>query len=161
MRDDANIRSPRFFVARAVGTCRRCRAPIPLFALAVPPGHLALELDDDADEEAAVDTWRIAAHGAWLFHVEHLAEPVQQRLRRFTRSYRRDEEHTADACWTNRCEVCGAPQDDQALFCEPDGVFSPLGDLQSAAILIEAVEESFAATAGGYAPDPGFFSTLR
>jgi len=89
VRTDINIRSPRYLLAHTLGTCWHCRASTQLFALVVPPGHEALELDDEAQDAAgdeaqsetqnetqnetlAVDIWCAATHHAFLFYIEFL-----------------------------------------------------------------------------------------
>lgn len=162
MRDDINIRSPRFLLARTVGTCRHCRATTALFGLAVPPGHMALELDDAAqDEETAVDTWRIATDSAFLFHVGYLSAGVENRLRQFTRSYRlTDDDAAAGAHWANHCERCGSLLDDDELFCEPGGAFLPTDESGASVVQLVSIDEALEAAAAGYAYEPCFFGAM-
>jgi hypothetical protein len=162
LRNDINIRSPRFLLARTVGTCWHCRTTIPLFALAVPPGHMELELDDEArDEETAVDTWRIAADSAFLFYVEYLPAAVQNRLKQFTQSYRLgDCAVAAGSYWANHCEHCGSLLDDHELFCEPDGAFLPTDESRARIIRLAPIDEAFEAVAAGYAYEPDFFDAM-
>ncbi|MGO9991582.1 MAG: conjugal transfer protein TraC [Steroidobacteraceae bacterium] len=162
LRNDINIRSPRFLLAQTVGTCWHCRATIPLFALAVPPGHMALEPDDEAqDEETAVYTWRIAADSAFLFYVEYLPAAVQNRLKQFTRSYRLgDCAGAAGSYWANHCEHCGSLLDDHELFCEPDGAFLPTDESRARNIHLARIDEAFEAVAAGYAYELDFFDAM-
>ena len=162
LRNDINIRSPRFLLARTVGTCWHCRATIPLFALAVPPGHMVLEPDDEAqDEETAVDTWRIAAVSAFLFYVEYLPAAVQNRLKQVTQSYRLgDCAVVAGSHWANHCEHCGSLLDDHELFCEPDGAFLPTDESRARIIHLVPIDEAFEADAAGYAYEPDFFDAM-
>jgi hypothetical protein len=170
-----NFRAPRFWLARTQGTCGRCRAPLRLFALAVPPGHETLEVDDDAAVEAveaveageageageadgwavdegagvkvgetpggeagktddqaghaftpsALETWQIAEQPAFLFHVESVPVGIRTLLSELAPSYRihPGEPHDGEG-WANHCDRCGSMQDDQALFCEPEGAFA-------------------------------------
>jgi hypothetical protein len=134
-----NIRSPTFFVARAVAVCGRCRSPIPVIAVAVPPGH------ETRDE----DSWEIADHHALLFHIDYLPAAVSTRLQA-QGAYR------CDTHWINHCESCGAPQDDLELFCEPEGAFLPTSESSAALIEIRPVDEPFEAAAAGYAIEPQF-----
>jgi hypothetical protein len=158
MRNDINIRASRFIVAQTLGVCGHCRKATRLVALAVPPGHMALELDDEAqDEETAVDTWRIAANHALLFHVEYLPAAVRRRLRQFASSYRLSD---PAAHWANHCGHCGASFDDQELFCEPGGAFLPPDESSAGSIHLERIDEAFEAVAAGYAYEPCFFGSL-
>jgi hypothetical protein len=159
---DINIRSSRFYLARTVGTCRKCRAPTPLFALAVPPGHETLELDDEAQDEAlAVDTWRTASDSAFLFFVDFIPAVIQNRLKQFTElSCFGKSEGAAGGYWANHCERCGSEFDDQELFCEPEGAFLPTNELAASVIHLLTIEEAFEAAAAGYAYEPQFFDAM-
>jgi hypothetical protein len=159
---DINIRSSRFYLARTVGTCRRCRAPTPLLALAVPPGHETLELDGEAQEEAlAVDTWRLASNSAFLFFVEFIPAVIQNRLEQFTQlSHFGKSAATVGGYWANHCERCGSRFDDQELFCEPEGAFFPTSEIAAGAIHLLTVEDAFEAAAAGYAYEPQFFDAM-
>jgi hypothetical protein len=162
VRNDINIRSPHFFLARTIGTCWHCRATTPLFGLALPRGHMALELDDEAqDDETAVDTWRIASDSAFLFYVAYLPALVQSRLRPFTRSYRLSHyEAAGGSYWANHCEHCGSLLDDHELFCEPDGAFLPTSESSASIIRLVPIDEAFEAVAAGYASEPEFFHAM-
>jgi hypothetical protein len=150
-----NIRSPRFLVARTVAVCRHCRVLTTLIAVALPPGHETLELDDDARAEAhAVDTWQTAAHHAFLFHIESLPSSVAARLEPLG-SLR------YDGYWANHCAWCDLLQDDQALFCEPEGAFAPASELSAALVEILAIDEPFEAAVAGYAVEPQFLYAMR
>jgi len=159
---DINIRSSRFYLARTVGSCRRCGAPTPLLALAVPPGHETLELDDEAQEEAlAVDTWHLATNCAFLFFVEFIPAVIQDRLKQFTQLSRFGKSEAPDGgYWANHCERCGSQFDDQELFCEPEGAFFPTSEMAASAIHLLTVEEAFEAAAAGYAYEPQFFNAM-
>lgn len=167
---DINIRSPRFYLARTVGTCRRCGAPTRLFALAVPPGHETLEVDDEAQDEAqnetqngalTLDSWRIATNSAFLFFVEFIPDAIQSRLKPFTQPGRFGKSAAAvEAYWSNRCERCGSEFDDQELFCEPEGAFFPTNEFAASAIHLLCIEEAFEAAAAGYAHEPQFFDAM-
>jgi len=150
-----NIRSPRFLVARTVAPCWRCSAPTTLIAVALPPGHETLELDDEASGEAhAVDTWQTAAQHAFLFHIEFLPNFVAAQLQPLA-SLR------YDGYWANHCAWCDLPQDDQALFCEPEGAFAPASESSAALIEILAIDEPFEAAVAGYAVEPQFLYAMR
>jgi hypothetical protein len=161
-RQDINVRSSRFYLARTVGTCRHCRAPTPLFALAVPPGHETLVLDDEVQDEAlAVDTWRIASGSAFRFFVDFIPAVIQNRLKQFTQlSCFGKSEAAVGGYWANHCERCGSQFDDQELFCEPEGAFLPTNELAASVIHLLSMEEAFGAAAAGYAYDPQFFDAM-
>jgi hypothetical protein len=160
--NDINIRSPSFLLARTVGMCNHCRTPTPLFALAVPPGHEALELDDDMEaEEPASYAWRLADHHAFLFHVEFLPIALQSRLKQLTKSGRFGfGDGATSGYWGNHCEHCGLLLDDQDLYCEPEGAFLPTGESAASLIHLQTIEEAFEAAAAGYAYEPQFFDAM-
>jgi hypothetical protein len=182
-----NIRSPRYFLARTVGVCWHCSASTPLVALALPPGHEALELDDDALDDNALaygtladgtpadettadeapanaisqNTWSVATHHAFLFYVEYLSDAVRHRLNALTPCYRFDHsEAAAGSYWANHCESCGSLLDDHELFCEPDGAFLPTSEANAGLIHLLPIDEGFEAAAAGYAYEPQFFDFL-
>jgi hypothetical protein len=159
---ETNIRSSRFYLARTVGTCRRCGAPTRLFALAVPPGHETLELDDEAQDEAlALDTWHVATDSAFLFFVEFIPDALHSRLKQCTQPWHFGKSEAAvDGYWANHCERCGSQFDDRELFCEPEGAFFPTSELAARAIHLLTIEEAFEAAAAGYAHDPQFFDAM-
>lgn len=162
IQQEINIRSPRYFIARRLGACGHCRKPTQVFALAVPPGHQALELDADAHDEAtAVDTWHVAVHGALLFYVEYLPEAVQARLKRYTQCYRFGHSDAAmGSYWANHCERCGCLLDDHELFCEPEGAFLPTSESSASSIHLLPMNEAMHALAAGYAYEPQFLDAM-
>jgi hypothetical protein len=175
-----NVRAPRFWLAHTQAACSRCRAPLRLFALAVPPGHETLEVDEEAagqagkragkpDDQAdhdpstpsAVETWQIAGHPAFLFHIESVPEDIRTLLQELAPSYRMHPGEPGEGeQWANHCDRCGAPQDDQALFCEPEGAFFLTDETSAGRIELRSFEAAFAAAAGGYAPEPLCFDAM-
>jgi hypothetical protein len=166
--DDINLQSPRFVIACTSGSCPRCRAMTPLYALALPPGHRVLEpddaVDDAAEDQAAADTWRTASNNAFLFHVGFVTPAVRSRLESLANSYRPSAGgqggEGADVRWANHCAHCGATLDDEELFCEPDVGFQPATADTAARIRLVAVDCPFAAVASGYVHDPAWFDAM-
>jgi hypothetical protein len=161
-REDINVRSDAYFIARTVGTCECCRAPTLMLAVALPPGHETLALDAEAENEAtAEDTWETASCNAFLFYIELLPPAVQRRLQeispffRFARSGQMQGSH-----WANHCERCGSQLDDHDLFCEPEGAFLPTDPAAAEAVLLSLIEEPIEAAAAGYVCDPEFFAAM-
>jgi len=159
---DINRRAQRFFVAQTRGVCNDCNRSTPLVAVGLWPGHEALELDEDAPDDAhAVDRWEVAHHAAFLFHVAYLSSNAQSRIMAICPAYALDHDESGDElCWTNHCEHCGAPFDDQDLFCEPGGAFLPVSEADAGLIQIRNLEEAIAAVAAGDAPEPPFFDSM-
>jgi hypothetical protein len=174
---ETNIRAPAYCIARASGSCVHCREPTPLVALVLPRSHEILEPDADADADAnadadtradakgddsAADSWQVAQSGAFLFHVEYLSHAVQKRLREVSLFFRpAHSEATMSTYWMNHCERCGVAQEDNELFCEPDGAFLPTSPAGAAAIRLLEIPEPFEAAAAGYAIEPAFFEFMR
>jgi hypothetical protein len=167
-----NIRSSRYCIAHTVGRCWHCDAPTPLVALALPPGHEALEWDDDARDDEGLsselprdqtsrDMSGTAAHAALLFYVEYIPEAVGHRLKALVPSYRFGYSEAVAGCyWANHCERCGSLQDDHELFCEPDGAFLPTTETSARLVHLLPVHEAIEVGAAGYAYDPPFFDAV-
>jgi hypothetical protein len=156
-----NLRAGGYFVAQTRVVCPRCLQTTRLVALGLPPGHEVLELDDAPDDGTAEDTWVAADHPAFLFHIVHLSENVRLRVGGITPAYRADAATDGEESgWTNHCEHCGSPFDDQDLFCEPGGAFFPVSDADARLIRLLSVDEAIDADASGYAPEPAFFNSM-
>ena len=179
---EINIRSPRYYIARTVSTCWHCGSPTALVAIAVPPGHETLDVDDDASDERPDDetqhhehpaaTWSVADHNAFLFYVDSLPGAVQKRINHYQPAYRPIDADAATAApataagggagsyWANHCERCGCQLDDHELFCEPDGAFLPTSASAAAAIRLVLVDEPFETSAAGYSYEPPLFDAM-
>jgi hypothetical protein len=177
---EINIRSPRYYIARTVSTCWHCGSPTALVAIAVPPGHETLDLDDDASDEGSdgethhrehpAAAWSTADHYAFLFYVDSLPAAVQNRIHQYQPAYRPiGAAATAPAAppgggsgsyWANHCEQCGRQLDDHDLFCEPEGAFLPMSESTAAAIDLVLVDEPFEISAAGYSYEPPLFDTM-
>jgi hypothetical protein len=179
---EMNIRSPRYYIARTVSTCWHCGSPTALVAIAVPPGHETLDVDDDASDEGSdgetqhrehpAAAWSVADHNAFLFYVGSLPAAVWKRINRYQPTYRPiDADATAAApatdagagsgsYWANHCEQCGCQLDDQELFCEPEGAFLPTSEATAAAIHLVLVDEPFETSAAGYSYEPPLFDAM-
>jgi hypothetical protein len=180
--NEINIRSPRYYIARTVSTCWHCGSPTTLVAIAVPPGHETLDVDDDASDEGSDDetqqrehpaaAWSAADHNAFLFYIGSLPAAVQNRINQYQPAYRPiDADATAAApatavgggsgsYWANHCEQCGRQLDDHELFCEPEGAFLPTSEATAAAIHLVLVDEPFETSAAGYSYEPPFFDAM-
>lgn len=163
---EANVRAPRYFIARTRRVCGHCNVPTYLFALALPQDHETLEVEEAAENVGAIDAgaagvWVPANRPALIFHVEFLNEEVVARLDSLTNSFRlAQQESVAEPSWTNHCEACGSRFDDQELFCEPGEAFFPSNEPGAAAIRLLSIEEPLEAAAGGYSVDPNFFHAM-
>jgi hypothetical protein len=178
---EINIRSPRYYIARTVSTCWHCGSPTALVAIAVPPGHETLDVDDDASDEGSdgetqhrehpAAAWSAADHNAFVFYVDFLPAAVQERINQYQPAYRPLDADAAtatatatgagsDSHWANHCEKCGCQLDDHELFCEPEGAFLPTSESTAAAIHLVLVDEPFEATAAGYSYEPPLFDAM-
>jgi len=114
---EINIRSGGYFIARTEVLCWHCGLRTGVLALAMPPEHETLDLDDQADDEGdgvcdldsvtgnlggnaganspdsdtGLETgsvpWQPAGVNAFLFYVEYLPDAVQGRLRDLSPSF--------------------------------------------------------------------------
>jgi hypothetical protein len=181
---ETNIRSPRYYIARTVSTCWHCGSSTALVAIAVPPGHETLDVDDDSSDKGSDDetphredpaaAWSLADHNAFLFYVDSLPAAVQKRINWYQPAYRPVDADaaatvtvTATAAgggsgshWANHCEKCGCALDDHELFCEPEGAFLPTSEPNAAAIHLVLVDEPFETSAAGYSYDPPLFDAM-
>jgi len=158
---EVNVRAPRYFIARTRGVCRHCNEQTDLFALALSTGHETLDVDEAAEYVAAADAWIVANQPALMFHVEYLNADVAARVVSLTSSFRvAQQASVTETAWTNHCEACGSPFDDEELFCEPGEAFFPTSEAGAAAIRLLPIEESLEAAAGGYSFDPNFFYAM-
>ena len=178
---EMNIRSPRYYIARTVSTCGRCGSPTALVAIAVPPGHETLDVEDDASDEGSDDetqhrehpaaAWSVGDHNAFLFFVDSLPAAVQKRINQYQPAYRPIDADAAAApaaaaggvsgsYWANHCEHCGCQLDDHELFCEPEGAFLPMSESTAAAIHLVLVDEPFETSAAGYSYEPPLFDAM-
>ena len=182
---EINIRSPRYYIARTVSTCWHCGSPTALVAIAVPPGHETLDVDDDASDEGSdgetqhrehpAAAWSAAHHNAFLFYVDFLPAAVQERITQYQPAYRALDADAApatatatatasgagsDSYWANHCEKCACQLDDHELFCEPEGAFLPTSESTAAAIHLVLVDEPFETSAAGYSYEPPLFDAM-
>jgi hypothetical protein len=177
---EINIRSTRYYIVRTVSTCWHCGSPTALVAIAVPPGHETLDVDDDASDEGSdgetlhrehpAAAWSAADHNAFLFYVDFLPAAVLERINQYQPGYRPLDAAAAAAApaagggpgsyWANHCEKCGCQLDDHELFCEPEGAFLPTSELTAAAIQLVLVDEPFETSAAGYSYEPPLFDAM-
>jgi len=161
-KENINVRSSSYWIARATGECDRCRAEVRLVALALPPNHQSLELDWDIEADEFVGYhWETVEWSAFLFYVEYLPEKVRRRLQEVSKDYRFVlSERTQGSYWANHCAACGALMEDHDFFCEPDGAFLPTTADGAAAVTLERVDETLEAGSVGYACDPQFLESM-
>ena len=130
---DINIRSQQY-LSCALAHRRHCNEPTNLFALALPPGHVTLDVDEAAEDPRPPEAWILSAHPALLFHVEFLMASVEARLARLSLFRIGRRNCVATPAWANHCEACGAWLNDDELFCEPGGGFRPTSEAGAVAI---------------------------
>jgi hypothetical protein len=156
-----NVRAPRYFIARTRRICRHCKGQTDLFALALPPDHETLDVDEAAESAVPADAWIRANDPALIFHIEFLNPEAAARLASLTNSFRiARQDSVAEPAWTNHCQACASPFDDEELFCEPGEAFFPTSEAGAAIIRLLPIEEILEAAAGGYSVDPNFFYAM-
>jgi hypothetical protein len=124
---DINVRSDSYWIARALGECRRCRAATRFVALALPPRHQSLTLDWDVQNDEFLSyRWEAAESSAFLFYIEYLSEDASRRLQAAAPSYRFALcERTHGWYWANHCASCARRRTIMISFASPVGPFSP------------------------------------
>jgi len=159
--DGVNVRSNGYLIARTAGECPRCGLQTRLVALVVPPSHEALSQAEHEQGGPENDTWDPVPWSALLFHIGYLPDDVQQRLKDFSATYRPALSAAAPGSnWANHCEHCGSLQEDDDLFCEPEGAFFPVDAASASVIELTPIDEPFAAAVGGYACEPQYLEHL-
>jgi hypothetical protein len=157
-----NFRASDYRIARTAGVCPHCHGDTPLVALMLPPGHEALSVDEEAaslgvDVSTRSDTWESVPRPAFLFHVEFLPDEARRRLQALAPMYRfAASRANQGAYWANHCARCGVFQEDQDLFCEPEGAFSPVSSAAASSIELLPMAGALEVSAAGYALDPQF-----
>lgn len=151
-----NYRSSSYLIAQRWVNCASCGASTPVVALALPIGHAVRE----EDEEGTESTWQEVHGCALLFHVFHVPPAVQSQLGRLAPNFRPAADEDPPA-WSNHCENCAAPIDDQDLHCEPGDTFVPFSEGQGANISLIEIREPFEAAASGYSLEPPFLPLPR
>ena len=160
------VRADRFLIARAKVTCSGCAASTNVMAIVLPPGHETDESDemDESDDVAYISNvggWVGAQQYAFLFFVEQVSQKALEQLWRQGRHYRLPDIYDESGSGLrNHCAHCGAVFDEQGLFCEPGGAFSPANETDAASISLERMDESIEATVAGYAYEPEFFKAM-
>ncbi|HEX3602595.1 MAG TPA: hypothetical protein VHU43_00790 [Steroidobacteraceae bacterium] len=148
---DANIRSPRYYIAHTQAQCAHCGQWNRVLALALPPNH-----------EMVVDgRWQTAGANAFLFYIADLPRAVSRRLTGLSPGFRlASGEGQRNSYWANHCKNCGRMFSDDGLHCEPGG-FMPTQGEEAEAIQLSHVRQGFSAIAAGYALDPEFFGLIK
>jgi hypothetical protein len=159
--DSVNVRSQGYLIARTAGACSRCGLKTRLVALVLPPSHEAMSLAEDEQNGPEADSWDPVPCSAFLFHVGYLPDEVRQRLEGFSKTYRPAASAAAQGSyWANHCEHCGSLQEDQDLFCEPEGAFFPVDAASASVIELTHIDEPFEAATGGYACEPQYLEHM-
>jgi hypothetical protein len=181
---EPNLRSERYFIAHAKLRCGSCRAETGVVAVGLPAGHESLVSDwpderpaehdepvglgdgtaefvgqGDVGDGSGEAIWENADGAAFLFHLDALPASVLHRLAGTSPGYRRAVAESM-RYYANHCETCGAMFEDEELFCEPGGAFSPTTEADAGAVALTVVDEPIQARAGGYAIAPQFFELI-
>ncbi|WP_432263003.1 hypothetical protein [Cupriavidus sp. TMH.W2] len=138
-----SVIAPSYFVAQATAPCWQCGATTPVFALAVPAGHLA-RYDDFPDDSAAgvmALPWEVAEAGSFVSDLSGMAGSVRQVLAQHCPAYHVDYSGTAGSHYLmNHCAHCAAKQGDFYLHYEPGAAFFPTTAEEAARITLCGVQ---------------------
>lgn len=152
-----NVRAPRYWVARTDCRCSRCARETPVIAVALDATHEVWIETEGAAHGSGL--WQPALLCAELFYIEYLPLAVRRGLQAHSPLYRYAHNRRTDGSyWINHCAHCGSAQEDESLHGEPDVAFMPLSAAAASRIEWRAVDEPFAAWAGGYSADPPLLS---
>jgi hypothetical protein len=147
---DANHKAAHFYLLSTHRPCQRCGVSTRVFALALPASHQSLYVDDDNE---SADVWQAAEVPTVLFHVTALSASVALRLQALAPGYRPALKASINARWTNHCDHCREPLDDNDLHCEPEAPFMPISTEAARAIHLTEVLEPIQVNAGDSALD--------
>ena len=145
---EPNVRANRYFIVESRIRCPQCDVATAVFAFALPAGYESLSAYDDTpdDEEGS---WEACVLAGVLSYVEYLPESVAQRVGGMTSHYRLDlDAPSGEHFWTNHCQHCEAPIEEQDLHGEYDRQFGPMPSEGLEAIRVHEVREPFEAWAG-------------
>lgn len=138
----ANIRASCYYLAESSRDCWRCARHTPVVAIALPPGHQELYIEDDA----ADDHWEPVDLAALLLYIADMPEPIPARLRPLAPHYRIDfTQATETFYWMNHCEHCDAKLGDFETLEECNTAFNPMASEGAAAIQLHEFAEPFTA----------------
>ena len=151
---EPNVRANRYFIVESGMRCPQCDGVTAVFAFALPAGYESLIAYDDTPDEEEGSREASALAGV-LSYVEYLPESVDQRVGGMTSRYRLDlvGAPSGEHFWTNYCQHCEAPMEEEKLHGEYDGPFGPMPSEGLEAIRVHEVREPFEAWAGGEAND--------
>jgi hypothetical protein len=147
---DANHKASHYLLLSTHHACRRCGEITRVFALALPASHQSL-YEEDGNESA--DVWQPAEVPTVLSHVTALSASVALRLQAMAPGYRPALNAPDNALWTNHCDHCHQPLDDNDLHCELEAPFMPLSTEAARAIHLTCVLEPIQVNAADSALD--------
>jgi hypothetical protein len=143
-----NVRSAKYLIVESKTRCDQCKGVTAVFAFALPTSYESLYVDDDTPDDES-GTWETRGIAAVLSYVEYLPEAVADRVRSVTQHYRLDRDcEIGGTFWTNHCEHCGAPMEEEELHGDPGRPFGPMPDLGLEVIRLHEVHEPFSPWAG-------------
>jgi hypothetical protein len=143
-----NVRSTKYLIVESKTRCDQCKVVTAVFAFALPASYESLYVDDDTPDDES-GTWETRGIAAVLSYVEYLPETVADHVRSVTQHYRLDRNgEIGSTFWTNHCEHCGAPMEEEELHGDPGNPFGPMPDQGLEAIRLHEVHEPFSAWAG-------------
>lgn len=135
--------APYYFLAQASAKCWQCGEATPVFALAVPAGHLA-RYDDFPDEEGEgvmALPWEVAEGGSFLCDLTTVTGSVRKVLAQQCPAYHVDHSNMAGGDYLmNHCVHCAAKQGDWYLHNEPGGAFFPMSPDEAGSITLRRVD---------------------
>jgi hypothetical protein len=149
--ESPNIRAPGWSLVGSQRECWRCEELSPVFAILLPPGHEALMVEDDPED----DHWERGDGFVLLSYVDAVPASVAAQLHRNAPRYRIDYSQTNHRFYRmNHCVNCESKLGDFETL-EESGTFQDLhAALNDRKLTIERLHpfnEPFSARCGGYA----------
>ena len=146
-----NIRAPGWSLIGSQRECRRCVRVSRVFAILLPSGHEALQVEDDP----ADDYWERGEDVALLSYVNDVPDSIAAQLHLHAPRYRIDFSQTTHSFyWMNHCEHCAAKLGDFETLQE-SGTFYDLNagpnDHKFTFTSLHPVTTPFSAHCSGYA----------
>jgi hypothetical protein len=156
--NEPNVRGSSYFIAASTRRCWRCQATSRVHGFILPAGHETL--DGCAESEAG--GWEPGEEPTLLCYLDWLAPQVVARITALAPHYRVAYSRTTRSFyWMNLCEQCGAQLGDHETYCEPGQGFLAFTLEEARRVGLVYVNQTFAASCGGYSIGVTLFEEMR
>ncbi|CAG9183829.1 hypothetical protein [Cupriavidus pampae] len=158
-----DVIAPHYYVAQSVERCWQCDGVTPVYALAVPAGHLAwYDLPEASEGPEAALAWEVAEAGSFVSDLTATAGSVRQVIAAHCPGYHVDYSNTAGGHFAmNHCKHCEAKIGEFYLHKEPGGPFFPMSPEDAARITLRPVRAPLLVKGCASISSEDFFSDCR